>query len=75
MRVRDTGQAMSENEVAAALQRFHTPAPSDQAPDSSALTLSLTRALVQANDAELHIKTGGRSGTLIEVVFAGEHRE
>jgi hypothetical protein len=31
--------------------------------------LSLTKALVEANRAQFHIKTGAHSGTLIEVVF------
>ena len=33
------------------------------------VSLSLTKALVEANRAKFQIKTGGRSGTLIEVVF------
>ncbi|WP_454632006.1 PAS domain-containing protein [Bradyrhizobium cenepequi] len=69
LRVRDTGQSLNDNEVAAALEPFRTPAPSDQASDGSAVSLSLTKALVEANRAKFHIKTGGRSGTLIEVAF------
>ncbi|MCA1456697.1 PAS domain S-box protein [Bradyrhizobium sp. BRP22] len=69
LRVRDTGQSLNDNEVAAALEPFRTPAPSDQTSDSSAVSLSLTKALVEANRARFHIKTGGRSGTLIEVAF------
>jgi PAS domain S-box-containing protein len=72
LRVRDTGQGLNDNEVAAALEPFRTPAPSDQASDSSGVSLSLTKALVEANRAKFHIKTGGRSGTLIEVVFPHE---
>jgi PAS domain S-box-containing protein len=71
LRVRDTGQGLNDNEVAAALEPFRTPAPSDQASDNSGVSLSLTKALVEANRAKFHIKTGGRSGTLIEVVFSG----
>ena len=70
LRVRDTGHGLNDNEVAAALEPFRTPAPSDQASDSSAVSLSLTKALVEANRAKFQIKTGGRSGTLIEVVFS-----
>ncbi|MGY3618459.1 PAS domain-containing protein [Bradyrhizobium sp. USDA 10063] len=69
LRVRDTGQSLNDNEVAAALQPFRTTAPSDQTSESSAVSLSLTKALVEANRAKFHIKTGGRSGTLIEVAF------
>ena len=68
LRVRDTGNGLNDNEVAAALQPFRTPAPSDRA-ESSAVSLSLTKALVEANRAKFQIKTGGRSGTLIEIVF------
>ena len=35
----------------------------------SGVSLSLTKALVEANRAQFQIKTGGHSGTLIEVVF------
>jgi PAS domain S-box-containing protein len=70
LRVRDTGHGLNNNEVAAALEPFRTPAPSDQASDGAGVSLSLTKALVEANRAKFQIKTGARSGTLIEVVFA-----
>ena len=70
LRVRDTGHGLNDNEVAAALEPFRMPAPSDQASDSSGVSLSLTKALVEANGAKFNIKTGGHSGTLIEVVFS-----
>lgn len=69
LRVRDTGQSLNDNEVAAALEPFRTPAPSDQT-GNSGVSLSLTKALVEANRAKFQIKTAGRSGTLIEVVFS-----
>jgi PAS domain S-box-containing protein len=68
LRVRDTGHGLNDNEVAAALLPFHTAAPSDRS-ESSAVSLSLTKALVEANRAKFQIKTGSRSGTLIEIVF------
>jgi PAS domain S-box-containing protein len=68
LRVRDTGHGLNDNEVAAALEPFRTRAPSDQA-EGSSFSLSLTKALVEANRAKFQIKTGGRSGTLIEIVF------
>ncbi|WP_213288783.1 PAS domain S-box protein [Bradyrhizobium sp. sGM-13] len=68
LRVRDTGNGLNDNEVAAALEPFRTRAPSDQS-ESAAVSLSLTKALVEANRAKFQIKTGGRSGTLIEIVF------
>jgi signal transduction histidine kinase len=69
LRVRDTGHGLNDNEVAAALEPFRTRPPSDQTSDGSGVNLSLTKALVEANRAQFHIKTGSRSGTLIEVVF------
>lgn len=69
LRIRDTGHGLSEREVAAAMEPFRTPPPGDAA-DSAALSLSLTKALVEANRARFNIKSAGHSGTLIEVVFA-----
>ncbi|WP_038971111.1 PAS domain-containing sensor histidine kinase, partial [Bradyrhizobium genomosp. III] len=69
LRIRDTGHGLSEREVAAAMEPFRTPPPGDAA-DNSALSLSLTKALVEANRARFNIKSAGNSGTLIEVVFA-----
>jgi len=70
LRVRDTGHGLNDNEVAAAMEPFRNHAPSDQSPDGSGVSLSLTKALVEANRAQFHIKTGPHSGTLIEVVFS-----
>lgn len=70
LRVRDTGHGLNDNEVAAAMEPFRTHAPSDQASDGSGVSLSLTKALVEANRAQFHIRTGPHSGTLIEVVFS-----
>ncbi len=72
LRVRDTGQGLNDIEVAAALEPFRTQAPPDQSPDSSGVSLALTKALVEANRAQFHIKTGPHSGTLIEVVFSDQ---
>ncbi len=60
LRVRDTGHGLNDNEVAAAMEPFRTPAPSDQAADSSGVSLSLTKALVEANRARFQIKTGAQ---------------
>ncbi|MBR0951568.1 PAS domain-containing protein [Bradyrhizobium canariense] len=68
LRIRDTGHGLTEREVAAAMEPFRTPPPGD-AEDNSALSLSLTKALVEANRARFNIKSAGHSGTLIEVVF------
>src|SRR4029078_2173643 len=69
LRIRDTGLGLNDNEVAAAMEPFRTQAPSDQASDSSGVVLSLTKALVEANRGQFHIKRGPHSGTLSEVVF------
>jgi hypothetical protein len=52
------------------MEPFRTQAPADHASEGSAVNLSLTKALVEANRAQFHIKTGPHSGTLIEVVFS-----
>jgi PAS domain S-box-containing protein len=70
LRVRDTGHGLNDNEVAAAMEPFRTQGPSDHAPDVSGVSLSLTKALVEANRAQFHIKTGAHTGTLIEVTFS-----
>jgi PAS domain S-box-containing protein len=70
LRVRDTGHALNDQEVAAALEPFRSQAPSEHASDSSGLSLSLTKALVEANRAQFHIKAAPKSGTLMEVVFS-----
>ena len=72
LRVRDTGHGLNENEVAAAMEPFRTQAPSEQASGTSGVSLSLTKALVEANRAQFHIKTGPQAGTLVEVVFSPE---
>ncbi len=69
LRIRDSGQGLNDNEVAAAMEPFRSQAPLDQSPEA-AVSLSLTKALVEANRAQFNIKTGARSGTLVEVVFS-----
>jgi PAS domain S-box-containing protein len=69
LRIRDTGLGLNDNEVAAAMEPFRAQAPLDQSPEA-AVSLSLTKALVEANRAQFNIKTGARSGTLVEVVFS-----
>ncbi len=70
LRIRDSGHGLNDNEVAAAMEPFRSQGgPSDQSPET-AVSLSLTKALVEANRAQFNIKTGTRSGTLVEVVFS-----
>jgi len=70
LRVRDTGHGLNDQEVAAALEPFRSQAPSEQSSDSAGLSLSLTKALVEANRAQFHVKAAPKSGTLMEVVFS-----
>ena len=69
LRIRDSGPGLNDNEVAAAMEPFRQQAPLDRSPEAAA-SLSLTKALVEANRAKFNIKTGTRSGTLVEVVFS-----
>ncbi len=70
LRVRDTGAGMKDGELAAAMEPFNPRAPGDQAWDNSGVSLSLTKALIEANRARFQIRTAPKSGTLIEVVFS-----
>src|ERR1700748_3120006 len=70
LRVRDTGPGLNDNEVAAALEPFRNEPPSDQASEASGVSLSLTKALVEANRAQFSLKRAPTSGTLVEVVFS-----
>ena len=67
-RVRDTGIGMSERELAEAMEPFRQFATT-QRPGGSGLGLSLTKALVKANQANLSITSNTGEGTLVEVVF------
>jgi PAS domain S-box-containing protein len=70
LRVRDTGPGLNDNEVAAALEPFRTPPPSDQSSAAAPVSLSLTKALVEANRAQFNLKSAAHSGTLVEIVFS-----
>jgi PAS domain S-box-containing protein len=70
LRVRDTGHGLNDQDVAASLEPFRSQAPSEQASDGTGLNLSLTKALVEANRAQFHVKATPKSGTLFEVVFS-----
>ena len=71
LRVRDTGHGLNDNEIASALAPFRAPTSSaDVTNPNSAISLSLTKALVEANRAQFQIKSSPQSGTLIEVRFS-----
>ncbi|MET0219935.1 MAG: PAS domain-containing sensor histidine kinase, partial [Tardiphaga sp.] len=69
LRVRDTGHGLNDYELAAAMEPFRHTALTEKSPEGSGVSLSLTRALVEANHARFHIKTAPSTGTLIEVAF------
>ena len=70
LRMRDTGNGMNENEIAAALEPFSNLATSTRFGSGSAdLALPLARALAQANGATFQIDSKPSAGTLIEVTF------
>jgi signal transduction histidine kinase len=64
-RLRDGGPAMSEAEIAAALEPFRLPG----GPSQAGFGLSRAKAVVEANGGRLAVSTGSGVGTLIEIVF------
>jgi len=70
LRVRDTGAAMSEKDIAAALEPFRQTGTSLRvATVGTGLGLPLTKALVEANRATFSISSASNAGTLVEVAF------
>jgi PAS domain S-box-containing protein len=70
LRVRDTGEGMSEAELARALEPFRqitTAALADRT--GTGLGLPLTKALVEANRASLSIRSARGEGTVVTVTF------
>ncbi|WP_456716960.1 PAS domain S-box protein [Bradyrhizobium sp. USDA 4353] len=70
LRVRDTGHGLNDQAVAAALEPFRASAGAELSSEGAGLSLSLTKALVEANRAQFHVKAAPKSGTLMEVVFS-----
>ena len=68
LRIRDTGPGMSESDIAAALEPFRqlSRLPSGA---GTGLGLPLTKALVEANEAALTIRSKVDQGTFVEVAF------
>ncbi len=70
LRIRDTGPGMSETDIAAALEPFRQ---LSRQPASgvagTGLGLPLTKALVEANEAALTIRSKVDQGTFVEVAF------
>ncbi len=68
LRVRDTGNGMTEKELQRALEPFRQLATSGR-PDGSGLGLPISKALAQANRARFNISSRVADGTLVEVAF------
>ncbi len=70
LRVRDTGQGMSEKELQTALEPFRQLATSPRwGADVTGLALPITKALAEANHARFQITSRGADGTLVVVAF------
>jgi PAS domain S-box-containing protein len=68
LRIRDTGEGMSEEELTRALEPFRQISTSTMADRSgTGLGLPLTKALVEANRATLSIKSARGEGTVVTV--------
>ena len=70
LRVRDTGNGMTEKELQTALEPFRQLATSGRSGSGgSGLGLPISKALAQANNARFHISSQVDDGTLVEVAF------
>jgi PAS domain S-box-containing protein len=70
LRIRDTGEGMSDAELARALEPFRQLSTATIADRSgSGLGLPLTKALVEANRAGMTIKSARGEGTVVTVTF------
>jgi signal transduction histidine kinase len=72
LRVRDTGVGMTEDDIALAMKPFRQldTAPRQQA--GTGLGLPLSKALAEANRAQIHIESERRVGTSIDIRFPAE---
>jgi len=70
LRVRDTGQGMSEQDIAIAMEPFRQLATSARfGSGGTGLGLPLTKALAEANRASFAISSARNAGTLVEISF------
>jgi PAS domain S-box-containing protein len=70
LRVRDTGNGMSKEDLETALEPFRRADATGQwGSAGSGLGLPITKALVEANHARFHIASEVGDGTLVEVAF------
>ena len=66
--MRDTGIGMSEGEIAQAMEPFRQ-IKAAKPGTGNGLGLPLARALVEANNATMSIKSRKNEGTLVEIVL------
>ena len=67
LRVRDTGEGMTEKEIATALEPFRQLSTSPRG--GTGLGLPLTKAMAEANRARFHLSSAPKEGTLVEITF------
>ncbi|MGI9353142.1 MAG: PAS domain S-box protein [Rhizobiaceae bacterium] len=70
LRVRDTGNGMTENEIEMAMKPFRqVHAVEENSPEGTGLGLPLTKALVEANRAFFELESEPGNGTIAHVQF------
>ena len=69
MRIRDTGEGMSEEDLVRALEPFRQLPTATMAGKGTGLGLPLTKALVEANRAHMTIRSARGEGTVVTVTF------
>jgi PAS domain S-box-containing protein len=70
LRVRDTGEGMSDQELKAALEPFRQIATASRWGSSgTGLGLPITKALAEANHARFRISSALQDGTMVEIAF------
>jgi PAS domain S-box-containing protein len=67
LRVRDTGEGMTEMDIATALEPFRQLGTSPRG--GTGLGLPLTKAMVEANRAKFNLTSTPNEGTLVEITF------
>jgi len=69
LRVRDTGIGMSQDDIVQAMKPFQQLETAPQQAVGTGLGLSLTKALVEANRASIHLQSAPGAGTCVDLVF------
>jgi signal transduction histidine kinase len=69
LRVRDTGIGMSQDDIVQAMKPFQQLETAPRQAVGTGLGLSLTKALVEANRASIHLESAPGAGTCVDLVF------